>query len=133
FEENLARIPSATTVGAFYRAIAREIERQGDGIFTGDPKRQVVEGISGMFAVTCKASALDAINEIVEQGEGTLESPRGKDDKLAHYYRFLEIKYGHRFNEASGSRARWDDRSWYTGKAVPFEESGVYKAPCDLK
>jgi hypothetical protein len=60
----------------FYEAIVAALARLGDEVFTGDPRKQVTKGYAGhgggaLFAVTGLDAALLAIEEIVEQGEGT--------------------------------------------------------------
>jgi hypothetical protein len=81
------------TIGQFYAAIRAEIVRQGEVIFTGDAGKQVT-GALGATAVTNVATAVSAINTIVEQGEGTTTSPAGTGTTVAHYYRFQELANG---------------------------------------
>ena len=105
------------TLAQFYEAIGAGLARLGDEVFTGDPIRQVTKSYAGhgggaLFPITDLDSALLAIEEIVEQGEGTHTSavaPVGFDrDRLAHlepfgfqgapepahYWRFLDIVEG---------------------------------------
>jgi hypothetical protein len=108
------------TLAQFYEAIVAALARLGNEVFTGDPRRQVTKGYAGhgggaLFAVTDMDSALLAIEEIVEQGEGTHTSalaPVGFDlttrlphlklqpfgfqgaPEPAHYWRFLDIVEG---------------------------------------
>jgi hypothetical protein len=82
--------PSFETIGQFYTAIGDEITKQGNGIFTGDPGRQV----PGATIVKDVASALAAITTIVTQGEGTPTSPADSPTEYAHYYRFEELFMG---------------------------------------
>jgi hypothetical protein len=108
------------TLAQFYEAIVAALARLGNEVFTGDPRRQVTKGYAGhgggaLFAVTDLDSALLAIEEIVEQGEGTHTSalaPVGFDlttrlphlklqpfgfqgaPEPAHYWRFLDIVEG---------------------------------------
>jgi hypothetical protein len=107
------------TLAQFYEAIVVAFGHLGDEIFTGDPRRQVTKSYAGhgggaLFAVTDIDSALLAIEEIVEQGEGTHTSaiaPVGFDQERlsllklepfgfegaperAHYWRFLDIVEG---------------------------------------
>ncbi len=85
--------PSFETIGQFYTAIGNEIIRQrDDGIFTGDPSRQV----PGATIVEDVDSALAAIATIVTQGEGTPTSPADSPTEYAHYYRFEELFMGMR-------------------------------------
>lgn len=74
------------TIGDFYTQIKENMKRQGETIFTGDPARQVTDqSIDGslqlrsaeshrklkdlLIAVTDLASAVEAIDTIVEQGD----------------------------------------------------------------
>ncbi len=107
------------TLAQFYEAIVAGLARLGDEVFTGDPRKQVTKGYAGhgggaLFAVTGLDAALLAIEEIVEQGEGTHTSafaPVGSDasrlehlklepfgfqgaPEPAHYWRFLDIVEG---------------------------------------
>jgi ferritin-like protein len=105
------------SLAQFYEAIATAFLTLGDGIFVDGP--QVTTSYAGhgggvLFAITDMSSALLAIDEIVEQGEGTHTSsvaPVGVErDRLrhltlepfgfegaperAHYWRFLDIVDG---------------------------------------
>jgi hypothetical protein len=107
------------TLAQFYEAIVAALARLGDEVFTGDPRKQVTKGYAGhgggaLFAITGLDAALLAIEEIVEQGEGThtsafapvgFEASRLEHLKLepfgfqgapepAHYWRFLDIVEG---------------------------------------
>ena len=71
------------------------------------------------------ATAQQAINTIIEQGEGTTTSPLeggGIVDAPAHYYRFMEIQKGYQLvadTTAPGGYA-------YNGAPIPFDPTGVY-------
>jgi Ferritin-like len=92
------------TLGQFYDAVSAGIEHLGDDIFTGDPGRQITKGYEGhgggtLFAVTDAASALRAVEEVVEQGEGSGQAalePYGFEGAIepAHYWRFRRIVDG---------------------------------------
>jgi len=98
------------TIGQFYEAIAdgfrRLVKAKGArAVFRGDAARQVTPthyyGAGGEpIVVTDLESALHAIAEICEQGEGfdgTIhddDTQFGQPDELAHYYRFTEIALG---------------------------------------
>lgn len=114
-----AGTPSAdgyATIGEFYDAIEQGLRslcaQHGEAaVFTGDPSRQVTNelysGAGGrVIVINDLASALDALAEIVEQGEGAeqvdiwdrscnLDDPTCRE--LAHYYRFEELKLGRRY------------------------------------
>jgi len=91
-------MPSAqdyATVGHLYRGVRSAIsalcEAKGEAVlFVGDPALQVgpdLASLPGLLKVTDKASALRALDVIVEQGEG---SPT--DTEHSHYRRFIAIR-----------------------------------------
>ena len=83
------------TVGQLYAAIAQGLtalsERDGeDTLFVGDPARQIgadVLRLDGVVRVQCLKTALQAIDAIVLQGEG---SPEGAE--TSHYQRFVDLR-----------------------------------------
>jgi hypothetical protein len=116
------------TIGWFYNQIARAICRldRTEELFTGDPARQVSwpDAPGVLYRVTDRRSALLAILQIIEQGEGSphdLDNDRLADaDELGHYYRFEEIVRGRQLVKGLGGR-------WlYEGPEIPFEPDGVY-------
>ncbi|TDO58920.1 ferritin-like protein [Kribbella sp. VKM Ac-2571] len=126
------------TIAQFYDAIEDGLrylsETLGeDKVFSGDPARQVTAGpfhhtAGTLQPVTDLASALAALEEIVEQGEGT---SRGEvwdgdhdifhpdRDEVAHYYRFEELKLGRRYRRGD------TPQSGPTGEPVTFDLAGV--------
>jgi hypothetical protein len=127
------------TIGQFYDAVEDGLRdlcrREGEqSVFSGDPARQVS---SGPFAHTAGRlipvhdleSALVALEEIVEEGEGT---SRGGDvwdgdrdvfhperEEVAHYYRFEELRVGRRFRRGD------TPQSGPTGDEVSVDLAGV--------
>jgi len=97
-DEDFPRAQDFATVGHLYRGIAdglrRLAERMGErGLFVGSPQAQATQDafhMPGLVAVTDLESALAAVNEIIEQGEGA----RG-DWQTAHYGRFLDVYHDH--------------------------------------
>ncbi|MCT9933919.1 ferritin-like protein [Planotetraspora sp. A-T 1434] len=104
------------TIGQFYDAIEQGLrhlcEQLGEReVFCGDPARQVSGShfrhtAGSLFAVEGLKSALGALEEIVEQGEGTARGVvwdgdqdvfHPDRDEVAHYYRFQELKLGRRY------------------------------------
>jgi Ferritin-like len=102
-----------SSIGAFYEAIERGLQAlealagaKGSTIFIGDPHRQVTREYyynSGgeAFPVTDLDTALKALREIVDQGEGYDKgifdddfTEFGQQKCLAHYYRFNQIRLG---------------------------------------
>ncbi|MET9690265.1 ferritin-like protein [Streptomyces sp. NPDC006514] len=115
------------TIGWLYNQIARAIVRldKKGKLFTGDPKRQVAwpDAPQTLYQVTDKRSALLAIYQIIEQGEG---SPHdldgdglGDPEELGHYYRFEEIVKGRQLMKKG-------DKWVYEGPEIPFDPDGVY-------
>jgi CDGSH-type Zn-finger protein len=104
------------TIGQFYRAIEEGLRGLcahlgEDAVFSGDPARQLTavqfrHGGGRLFAVTNLATALAALDEILEQGEGTSRGSvwdgfsdpfHPERDEVAHYFRFEELRRGRRF------------------------------------
>ena len=126
------------TIGQFYDAIEDGLrhlcDRLGEReVFRGDPARQVHAGhfrhtAGRMIAVHDLASALAALEEIVEEGEGTSHGAvwdgdpdvRHPDrDEVAHYYRFQELRTGRRYRRGD------TPRSGPTGEPIPVDLLGV--------
>lgn len=126
------------TIGQFYAAIedgmqslCRELGERA--VFVGDTARQIPGvhiGHAGGRAIAVRdlASALDALGEIVEQGEGAGRTEvwdgdhvvlHPERDEVAHYFRFVELKVGRRF------RAGDTPRSGPTGDALVVDLDGV--------
>jgi hypothetical protein len=127
------------TIGQFYDAIEQGLrhlsaELGEHKVFTGDPARQLTAGpfahTSGQVtAVTDLASALTAIEEIVEQGEGAARGAVWDNDQdifhpdrneVSHYYRFLELKLGRRHQPGD------TPQSGPTGEALVVDLDGIY-------
>jgi hypothetical protein len=126
------------TIGQFYDRIKKHIISLGNGAFSQTPRHQIGPGeMDEAVVVTNVSTAVQAIDTIVEQGEGTTESPQealGGSD-YAHYYRFAEIFHGRKLmpNPEAGPDTPSDQRYIYGGDPVGFEASGVYPAPTDPK
>src|SRR5262249_32665249 len=81
-----------------------------------------------LIAVHDLASALDALEEIVEQGEGTTRGEVWDGDRdvfhpdreeVAHYYRFQELKLGRRYRRGD------TPQSGPTGEAISVDLASV--------
>jgi hypothetical protein len=126
------------TIGQFYDAIEDGVrylcETLGeDKVFSGDPARQVTAGpfhhtAGTVQPVTDLASALAALEEIVEQGEGTARGEvwdgdrdifHPDRDEVAHYYRFQELKLGRRYQRGD------TPQSGPSGEPVTVDLAGV--------
>jgi rubrerythrin len=134
-----AEVPQRT-IGLFYAKISEAICKLGEGIFTGNPAKQVSQGFAAVevIPVTDVASAQQAIEIIIEQGEGTRTSPvdpDGTPGDLAHYYRFEEIANGRQLvpNPDAGPDTPPDQRWSFTGPPIPFDPTGVIPLVSDPK
>lgn len=125
--------PEYATIGELYDAVAEKIRELGQGAFTGDPNRQVVDNTwfpeRQLFAIEKVDDAVRAIEVIVEQGEGTRTSPEDGVDEPAHYYRFAEIVYGRKLERDPSSPVRWS----YSGAPVGVDPAGVWNLLDDAK
>lgn len=102
------------TIAQFYEAIQEAIDRLDGLVWSRDLSRQVrpnaqyYNGGGDAIVVEDRKSALEAVELIVEEGEGfkgTIfdgdEQIMGEHEELAHYFRFEELARGRRFT-------RWD-------------------------
>lgn len=129
----LAAAPTFATIGAFYRAVIEKIKELGNGIFTGDPARQVIVDAGfpseQLFAITSVDTAVRALEWIVEEGEGTTTLPFDDEGEPAHYYRFEEIYRGRRLVEDPTAEHGFS----YTGAEIQFDPAEVWDLPDDPK
>ncbi|WP_231115010.1 ferritin-like domain-containing protein [Lentzea aerocolonigenes] len=126
------------TIGQFYAAIAAGIralcEKLGEEqVFCGDPERQIGEfhlrtAGGSVLPVHDLKSALAALGEIVEQGEGAARTDVWDGDRdvfhpdreeVAHYYRFQELKHGRRYRSGD------TPQSGPTGEPIVVDYDGV--------
>jgi CDGSH-type Zn-finger protein len=126
------------TIGQFYAAIEQGLrllcDRLGEqAVFRGDPARQVSAAhfrhtAGRLVTVDGLDSALAALEEIVEQGEGTSRGEvwdgdqdifHPERDEVAHYYRFQELKIGRRYRRGD------TPESGPTGEKISVDLAGV--------
>ena len=106
---------SYETIGQFYGAIrdglcALSLDLGERRVICGDPDRQICgapfRGGGRIIAIDSLETALAALDEIVEQGEGTAhvavwdgncDDVHPDREQVAHYYRFRELKLGRRY------------------------------------
>ncbi|MFG2472871.1 ferritin-like protein [Streptomyces canus] len=127
-----------TTIGQFYDAIEEGLrhlcaELGETEVFCGDGARQVTAGPFAhtggtLTAVKDLASALAALEEIVEQGEGTARGEvwdgdrdifHPDRDEVSHYYQLQELQLGRRYLRGD------TPQSGPTGEAVVIDPDGV--------
>jgi hypothetical protein len=106
------------TIGDFYNALANAFQTLKPAMADG---KQVETDVNGhpLVAITSVDAALNAIDEIKEQGEGTTSSPfEGTFDlnQLAHFYTFKQIAMGHKLQQDADGVFRFD------GPAIPMPD-----------
>ncbi|MBZ0205630.1 MAG: ferritin-like protein [Flavobacteriales bacterium] len=136
------------TIGQFYAAIMEAIVRlakKGEIRFDHHPERQVApsdyyNGHGKVVLVNSWGSAIAACKEIIHQGEGNDHGISEKGQvidgigfELAHYYRFMEISLGRRFQQgdtpASGPTGAVLPVDWTRMKnMISNPKSGWYTA-----
>jgi hypothetical protein len=134
FRAAAASPEEGVTIGEFYQGIEKKIVELGDGAFVPGPKNQIgPDQMRNAVVVTNVATALAALRTIVVQGEGTSQTPEEiVGSGFAHYYRFMEVQRGHRLVRVSTTGPV--EKQWaYSGAPVPFDPTGVYPVPSDLK
>lgn len=125
--EAAIQLPEFDTIGAFYHFLAQKIQELGPSIFVGDPANQVVAhkwfpNPEEMFPITDVASALKAIEVIVDQGEGTSIDPFDEFGNPAHYYRFEEIVKGRKLVHKPGETPPYA----FGGDVVTLDTANVW-------
>lgn len=128
------------TIGQFYRAIEVALQRLckslGEAaVFCGDPARQITAetlahvGGGHIVPVTDLASALAAVDEIEEQGEGLRHAEiwdgdrdmfHPERDEVAHYFRFDQLVRGQRYQRGD------TPQSGPSGDAIEVDWDRVY-------
>ena len=126
--------PGTETIGDFYNHIAAKIKTFGDAAFTGDFSKVVVSlkwfpDENDMFRITDTASALRAIDVIVDQGEGSSVDPFDHDGYPAHFYRFEQIVQGNELIHRPGETPPYA----FAGASVPFDAYAVWDMDDDPK
>ena len=131
----LVEVPSVT-IGEFYLTIANAITRLPPGVFAPTPRHQVgPDLLFGSVAVVDAASAVAALETIIEQGEGTsaspveVDGPNGHND-FAHFYRLSELKHGRRLVAVPDAESRLAAYT-FAGDAVTVDPRGIYDLPTD--
>ncbi len=113
------------TIGAFYLALKDKILELGDDIIVGDPDRQVVPSAwfgDKIAPIATAEDAAKAIDLIIEEGEGTPNTPFDPDGGYAHYYKFWEISELRRIKEDATA----PDGFSFSGASIPYDPEGVW-------
>lgn len=124
-QAKLAEEETYSTIGAFYMAIQQKLKELGPGLrLPGDPNRQVVSEFFSkeqLYPIYTVQDAINAIDIIIEQGEGTSVSPVDMDGEIAHYYRFQELVKGRRLVKDPSAPYGYS----YSGREIPFDARNV--------
>jgi hypothetical protein len=125
--------PEFATIGEFYRTLSDTLLALPDPVLPGDAARQVVapNWYSGerLFPIRTTADAARAIELIIEEGEGTSDSPVDPDGDIAHYYRFAAIVRGRRLVRDDSVPAGFS----FTGEPYLFDVAGVWPLTPDQR
>lgn len=118
------------TIGQFYAGIKNQLQNLGPSVFTGSAGLQATTDqfpFSADQEIKDLASALEAVDLIVHQGEGTKESPQFDTNEFAHYYRFAEFVKGRKLipNPAATAMSPPQERYLYGGAVVTIDAAGI--------
>lgn len=114
-----------STIGQFYLALQQKIEEIAPIELPGDKSKQVTSAFFDpalLFPIYTRHDAVNAINIIVEQGEGTSISPLDQDGEIAHYYRFEELFKGKKLIKDDTAPNGFS----FSGPDIPFNPDDVY-------
>lgn len=136
--------PPARTIGEFYRRIRETFKDQGDKLIkdTDGSTQPSTDFFEIEQKVTSAKRAIEAINVIVEQGEGTTEDPHvpvgdqdPNNDRSAHFYSFKQIVVGKlEPNPKATPMSPPADRYFYNAKhQIPYDDSKVLPFPDNPK
>lgn len=131
------------TIGEFYQEIIDGIERLvgelGEGaVFTGEARLQITPKYyysSGGEAIVVHdlKTAKAALEQIVEQGEGETHSLYDEDGNLAHFFRYMEIRYQRRYRPDQKDAIRRGHFPEPEGEPFPVDYQAVYPMLSDPK
>ncbi len=120
------------TIGKFYARIQWLIKKLGNDAFVPGPRNQIgPDQMHHAVVVTNVATAIQALETIVLQGEGTKKTPcEVVGHHYAHYYRFMEIREGRELRRVS-TTGPINEQYTFSGPPIPFDSTGVYAVPDD--
>jgi hypothetical protein len=118
-------IPTFRTIGEFYQSLQEKIKELPGENLPGDPAKQVTSSFFSselLYPIHTTDDAVNAIDIIVRQGEGTTTSPLDGKGNLAHYYEFEELFKGRKLVPNSTAPNGYS----FSGDAIPFDPANVY-------
>jgi rubrerythrin len=126
-EALFAAAATPVTIGSYYRRIMTEIQNIDDSEFAQAPRNQIgPDAIDGSIVVVDKTSAIKALEIIIDQGEGTPQTPLEMgSDEPAHFYRFQQILKKKKLIPAPGKTPPWV----FGGAPISLDPKGVYNVP----
>lgn len=115
----LSRSSGRLDIGDFYKRIRKYIHENGNALFMPNISQRS-DDRHGAKQISNVVSALEGIDLIIAQGEGSELSPIDLDGMISHYYRFAELYIA--------AKLAWDgERVGFTGDRLPLdEEADVY-------
>lgn len=122
-------------IGEFYSEIVRGLDRlydkHGNDLFCGDPQRQITpeyyySGGGHIIPVVDMESAKEALNLIIEQGEGHGGSIEDEEGEISHYHRFQQLKLGQYY-------LKGDSQDRPTGERFTVDWDAVYPIKTNTK
>lgn len=134
---------SYPTIGQFYQEIIDGLERLvrelGEAaVFSGDPSLQITPEYyysSGGEAIVVRdlKTARAALEQVVEQGEGDTHSLFDEEGDLAHFFRYMEVKYERRYLPDQKDAIRRGHFPKPEGEPFPVDYQAVYPMLPDPK
>jgi len=122
-----AEVDKPITIGQFYNQIIKQINTLPDSDFDASGRNQIgPDQMDNCVIVTDKASAVEALTIIIDQGEGTDTNPNeiyGTD--WAHYYRYQQIQKGRKLVAVPGQTPPYS----FSGAPIALDATGVYAVP----
>jgi hypothetical protein len=132
------------SIGEFYEAIAEGLrtlddaaQHGGPKLFCGKPENQVgpefyYSGGAKLLKVCDVGTAIEAIDTIIQQGEGFDVGIFSKAGELSHDYRFEQLKFG-RYYLAKNSCGKPDSPGSPTGPPLKVDWDAVFPAKVNAK
>jgi hypothetical protein len=113
------------TLGLLYRLLQKNLKAFPNEMLPGNKKDQTLSDLfttDQLFPITNIHEAVEAIDIIIDQGEGSSHSPLDKQKEPGHFYRFAEI-YHCRKIKADADEC---DGFGYHGDEIEYIETDVY-------
>ena len=121
-----------STIGEFYDAIQKKFNAFSSQTLPGDPALQFTSPFfksEHLFPIKTPKDAINAIEIIKLQGEGTSKSPLDDEDNYAHFYLFQELAEGRKIKPDPTSESGYS----FSGPKIPFDSSAVWNIKPNTK